>query len=220
MSEAKENLLGTLGNIDQMLQNTRQTVQQELEQFRLNYQSALQEFFSEQNNLLNETLGQQREGLSQVVTNLQDTFNEEAIKRQQMTEQLDESLDKIQKTVQVVNNLASAIGMNSSERLGQLQELARTIGNEAHRVEKAYQAMTDQFSETLRLSNEQLNNYLKQAQESYSYSFKEADQATAQWCQQLNKTSYSLMDVAKYLVAAADDLNMKSYTNNGKESNQ
>ena len=42
MNEAKDNLLGTLNNIDGMLQNTRLTVQQELEQFRLDYQAALQ----------------------------------------------------------------------------------------------------------------------------------------------------------------------------------
>ena len=203
MSQAKENLLGTLSNIDGMLQNTRQTVQEELERFRLGYQSALQDFFVEQNNLLNETLGQQREGLAQVVANLQQTFNEEAVKRQQMTAQVDQSLAKMQETVGAVNKLASAVGMNSSERLAQLQELARTIGKEAQRVEETYQSMTNQFDDALRIGNEQLMNYLQQANESYSKSFIEADKATAQVCNQLNNTANGINYTANELIKAA-----------------
>jgi hypothetical protein len=209
MNQAKENLIGSLNNIDAMLQKTRQTVQTELERFRLEYQAALEEFFDKQNNLLTDTLGQQREGLAQVVADLQETFKQEAEKRKKMTQEIDLSLAKIHETVAVVNNLASAVGMNSSERLGQLQELARTIGGEAHRVEKAYQNMSDQFSETLKLGHQELNNYLQQASESYQKSFHQFDQETAQVCQELSKTSSGLMGVAEYLVIAANDLHDK-----------
>ena len=206
MSEAKNNFLGTLNNIDDMLQNTRHTVQQELEQFRLEYQAALQDFFTQQNNLLNDTLGKQREGLAGVVANLQQTFSEEAIQRKEMTLQVNQSLDRIGETVKTVNSLASAMGMTSSERLGQLQELARTIGKEAHRVERSYQSMTEQFNNALNTGNEQLNGYLKQANETYSRSIEDADKAAAEVCSKLNETSHGLMGVAEFLVSAANDL--------------
>lgn len=206
MSEAKDNFLGTLSNIDGMLQNTRLTVQQELEQFRLDYQAALQDFFTQQNNLLNDTLGEQREGLAGVVVNLQQTFSEEATQRKEMTAQVDQSLDRIGETVKTVNTLASAMGMTSSERLGQLQELARTIGNEAHRVEHSYQNMTNQFSHALITGNEHLNEYLKQANETYTKSIQDADKAAAEVCTKLNETSHGLMSTAEFLVSAAKEL--------------
>ncbi|MBE9047155.1 hypothetical protein IQ255_22600 [Pleurocapsales cyanobacterium LEGE 10410] len=206
MNEAKDNLLGTLNNIDGMLQNTRLTVQQELEQFRLDYQAALREFFTQQNNLLNDTLGKQREGLAGVVVDLQQTFNEEATQRKEMSAQVDCSLDRIGETVKTVNTLASAMGMNSSERLGQLQELARTIGGEARKVEHSYQSMTEQFNIALNDGNEKLNDYLKQANETYTRSIQDADEAAAKVCTQLNETSHGLMSVAEFLVSAANDL--------------
>ena len=206
MSEAKDNFLGTLSDIDGMLQNTRVTVQQELEQFRLDYQAALQDFFTQQNNLLNNTLGEQREGLAGVVVNLQQTFSEEATQRKEMTVQVDQSLDRIGATVKTVNTLASAMGMTSGERLGQLQELARTIGNEAHRVEHSYQSMTEQFNKALQDGNEKLNDYLKQADETYTRSIQDADKAAAEVCTKLNETSHGLMSTAEFLVSAATEL--------------
>ena len=206
MDEAKDNFIGTLNNIDGMLQNTRLTVQQELEQFRLDYQAALQEFFTQQNDLLNDTLGKQREGLAGVVVDLQQTFSEEATHRKEMSAQVDRSLDRIGETVKTVNTLASAMGMNSSERLGQLQELARTIGGEAHRVERSYQSMTEQFNTALNDGNERLNDYLEQANETYTRSIQDADEAAAKVCTQLNETSNDLMRVAEFLVSAANDL--------------
>lgn len=206
MDRAKDDLLGTLSNIDVMLQNTRQTVQQELEKFRLDYQAALSEFFTQQNNLLNDTLGQQREGLAEVVTNLQHTFDAEIQKRQEMSEQVDLSLLKIKSTVETVSNLANTFGLTSGERLGQLTELARTIGNEAHRVERAYQNMTNQFNEALVQGNKQLFEYLQQANESYSKNLTELDLAAAQVCQKLDQNSHGLMGVAQYLVSAANEL--------------
>ena len=98
------------------------------------------------------------------------------------------------------------MGMNSSERLGQLQELARTIGGEAHKVERSYQSMTEQFNTALNDGNEKLNDYLKQANETYTRSIEDADEAAAKVCTQLNETSHGLMSVAEFLVSAANDL--------------
>jgi hypothetical protein len=207
MDKAKENLNSTLSNIDEALQNTRQTVQNELENFRIEYQSSLTTFFDLQNNLLNETLGKQREGLAEVVASLQQTFNHEAEKRQQMSQQVDEGMTKILNTTQTVSNLATAIGISSSERLGQLQELSRTIGGEAHRVEKAYQNMTNQFEKALIQGNEELSGYLRKANDSYANYFTKFDVATAEVYKELNNTSEQLLESAQYLVVAADRQN-------------
>jgi hypothetical protein len=204
MDTAKNNLSSTLSNIDTTLQNTRQTVQSELENFRIEYQSSLNTFFDQQNNLLNETLGKQREGLAEVVSSLQETFNDEAEKRQQMSQRVDQSMENILHTTQKVANLASALGLSSSERLGELQELSRTIGGEAHRVEKAYQGMTDQFEKALVQGNTELSRYLAKANESYMEYFTAFDLATTKVYKELNNTSGELSTAAHYLVAAVD----------------
>lgn len=204
MDTAKNNLSSTLSNIDTTLQNTRQTVQSELENFRIEYQSSLNTFFDQQNNLLNETLGKQREGLAEVVSSLQKTFNDEADKRQQMSQQVDQNMENIFKTTQKVANLASALGLSSSERLGELQELSRTIGGEAHRVEKAYQSMTDQFEKALIQGNTELSRYLDKANESYMEYFTAFDLATTKVYKELNNTSDELSKAAHYLVVAVD----------------
>jgi DNA anti-recombination protein RmuC len=207
MDTAKENLSSTLTNIDTTLQNTRQTVQDELENFRIEYQTSLNTFFDRQNNLLNETLGKQREGLSEVVASLQQTFNDEAEKRQQMSQEVDKSMANIIDTIHTVNNMASALGLSSSERLGTLQEISRTIGGEAHRVEKAYQNMTNQFEIALDKGNKELSGYLSTANESYSNYFKDFDFATAQVYKELNSTSGELLKAAQCLLLATDRQN-------------
>lgn len=234
MNQAKDNLLGTLNNIDEMLQKTRETVEIELERFRLEYQNALTEFFERQNNLLNETLGKQRDGLAEVVKDLQDSFREEIIVRKQINEEVNSSLNHIQETVRIVSNLVNATGMNSSERFAQLEELARTIGYEATKVESAYQQMENQFNHSLQKSNQQLeeilyqivaefqqlssqtnkqiNDYLTLAGDSYGKSFQQADSAMANVCSKLNETSVGLVEVSKYLVASANELKNKNHS--------
>jgi hypothetical protein len=207
MDTAKNNLSNTLSSIDVILKDTSQTVQSELENFRVEYQSSLNTFFDQQNNLLNDTLGKQREGLSEVVSSLQKTFNDEAEKRQQMSQQVDQSMENILNTTQKVSNLASALGLSSSERLGELQELSRTIGGEAHRVEKAYQSMTDQFEKALIQGNKELASYLDKANESYVGYFTAFDSATTKVYKELNNTSGELAKAAQYLVVASDHQN-------------
>jgi ABC-type transporter Mla subunit MlaD len=192
MRNASDNLIATLSNIDSMLQDTRQTVQDELENFRVAYQEALQQFFTEQNNFLNETLGQQREGLASVVTDLQRTFQEEVERRKQMNEEINQTMLNIQHSVEIVNQLSTAIGMNSNERLGQLQELAREIGDEARHVERSHRQMIEQFREVSEQNHQHLKDYLAQARESYKNSFSKADQATAQICEQWEHLTYAM----------------------------
>jgi hypothetical protein len=217
LNQAKDNLLETLSNIDVMLQNTRKTVQDGLQQFRIEYQQSLTDFFEEQNNLLNDTLGQQRDGLAAVVLDLKNTFQEEASKRKELSQEVNSSLQKMQETVAIVTNLTNAIGLNSNERLAQLEELARTIGDEARMVESSYKKMsnqyeqileqiTNEFNQILAQTNQQINDYLKNASETYSSNFQDADKAMAKICGELNQTSLGLHQVSQYLVASVNDL--------------
>ncbi|HEY9695178.1 MAG TPA: MotA/TolQ/ExbB proton channel family protein [Oculatellaceae cyanobacterium] len=205
MDTARTNLEATLNNIDENLQNTRNTVQQELENFRINYQSALVTFFNEQNNLLNDTLGQQRDGLAGVVADLQRVFVEEAEQRKELAAQVNDSMARINGTVQRVSELANVVGLTSSERLAQLIELSRTISGEAQRVENAYRNMGNQFNLALGKWNEEIIAYLNQATASQTTFFNQADSSMANICNGLNETASGLIDVSHYLVAAANE---------------
>ncbi|GCL34540.1 hypothetical protein PA905_07530 [Planktothrix agardhii CCAP 1459/11A] len=177
--------------------------EEELQKFRNEYQESLNNFFTEQNQLLQETLGEQRDGLAQVVNSLKTVFIEDS---QHMGEEIKTSMNTIKETVKDVSKLSNTLGLTSSERLAQLQELARTIGDEANQVSGHYQNMATQFNATLQAGNQQLAGYLQQANEVYSNRIQEFDTATATICQQLNSTSHEFMGVAQYLVSATDDL--------------
>lgn len=177
--------------------------EEELKNFRDEYQESLNNFFTEQNQLLQETLGEQRDGLAQVVDSLKTVFIEDS---QHMSEEIKTSMNTIKETVEKVSKLSNTLGLTSGERLAQLQELARTIGDEANQVSRHYQNMTTQFNAALQAGNQQLAGYLQQANEVYSNRIQEFDTATATICKQLNSTSHEFMGVAQYLVSAANDL--------------
>ncbi len=198
MNNARENLVSSLQNIDGMLQNTRLTVQEELEHFRQGYQASLQDFFTQQNNLLESTLGEQRQGLAQVVEDLQITFQAEATKRQMLGQEVDRSMTKIQGTVEVVSNLASAVGLNSGARMAQMQELSHGMGKQVRELEGTYKNLANQFGESLQIRDDQLTKYLDRANEFNTVFFTQADEATAKLCN-------NLLLAANYLVAAEDN---------------
>jgi ABC-type transporter Mla subunit MlaD len=232
LNQSKENLLETLMNIDDILDKTRVTLQEELETFRLEYQNSLNQFFVEQNNLLEDTLGKQKEGLNVVVHDLKMTFQEEAKTRAKLTEEVNENLTNIQTTTKTVSELVKETGINSSQRLEQLKELANNSNKQVEQIEKSYQEMNNQFDHQLtkmndyfesilkqiitefnqlsEQTNQQISEYLSNAHHSYSESFEQADSAMANICSQLNNTSNGLMNVAEYLVAAANDLKLNS----------
>ena len=177
--------------------------EEELQKFRNEYQESLNNFFTEQNQLLQETLGQQRDGLAQVVDSLKTVFIEDS---QHMSEEIKTSMNTIKETVEKVSKLSNTLGLTSGERLAQLQELARTIGDEANQVSSDYQNMATQFNAALQAGNQQLAGHLQQANEVYNNRIQEFDTAMTTICQQLNSTSHQFMGVAQYLVSAANDL--------------
>jgi hypothetical protein len=177
MHDARDSLVSGLQNIDGIIQKTSQVVQQELEQFRLTYQTSLQDFFTEQNNLLEGSLGQQREGLAEVVSNLQGVFQEEAERRRQLSQ----SMDKIQETVRVVRDLASAVGLSDQEKLLSLKQHVRDISHEVRETQHQYKTILEDWSSRL--------------SESQSGFFREADKGIA-------NVASNLLEVANVLAAA------------------
>jgi hypothetical protein len=210
MNDAAANLTATLSGIDEMLKKTRITVQEELQKFRIEYQTALTKFFEDQNNLLEKALRKQREELEKVIAELRKVFLEDAW---QMSEAIKKAmgymqgtLNSIQETAKIVYNLANKTGLTSSERLQQLTEMSRELGSHANQIQNAYEDMTKQFAQGLKIGNEQLAEYLTKANESYTNRIQESEIVAARFCQQINQTAHGLMDVSHYLVASAKEL--------------
>ena len=199
MKDAKDNLIDGLSNIDGMMRNTSQMVRTELEQFRLNYQDSLEQFFTEQNNLLEGSLGEQRKGLAEVVANLERVFSEEAERRRQ----LNQSMDKIQETVKVVNELATAVGLNSEQQKLRMKEFVRELSQDVQRVEQQYYTYTNKLEEIL----QSWSNNLVTSQSKF---FNDADSAMA-------KVSGGLLEAANVLVAAENNYRLiNSHNKDGK----
>jgi hypothetical protein len=194
MDTARDSLLGTLGNIDGMLQKTRQTVQDELNNFRETYQESLDSFFKEQNNLLGSTLDTQRQGLSDIVIELKTAFQEEAERRKQLSQQLDENLAKIQYTAGVVSKLVNTVGLHDGAHIAQMQELSQNMGAQVNNLERSYRNLNTRYEDSLRIGNEQLSEYFQRAIVHEQKFFEEADSSTAKLCN-------TLLKAADYLVA-------------------
>lgn len=203
ITTASENLNATLGNIDGMLQQTRQTVQTELEKFRIAYQDSLTSFFDRQSNLLEVTLDRQRDGLERSIRELQQVFQEDA---KTMAQNIIESMEKIETTTESVQTLANTTGLTSAERLEQVRAIANTLGDEAEKIERAYDTLFARFNEGLEIWSRELVQYFEQTNATYVRGREESERAAASICSQLNETSHGLMSVAEYLVAAANDI--------------
>lgn len=195
MNDAKDNLLATLGNIDATLTATRTTVEEDLTKFRQEYQANLQIFFQEQNNLLEGTLGKQQQGLSQVVTNLDRVFQQEFQRRITLTKEVDGSMTKIQISVEQINKLVTAAGLNDAQRLIQLENLARGIGEQLQKVDNSYRNLNQQLNHSLQSWQSHLEGSMQRTvglQESF---FQRADTSMAKVCGGLLKTAEVLVAV-------------------------
>ena len=193
--ENADEVSATFQNIHEIIRGTNQVVQQELEVFRKEYQERLQEF-----------LVNQHHELQTIVEQIGKVFQEDVEKRERLIEQIEQSMNKIQQTVKATSNLANAIGLSDSQRLAEQQSFFREIGQSANQVTQQYSTMITRFNEALNIGNEQLNDYLKQANETYTRKIQDADKAAAEVCSKLNETSHGLMSVAGFLIVAAKDL--------------
>ncbi|MDM9583361.1 hypothetical protein [Nostoc sp. GT001] len=198
MNDAKDNLLATLGNIDATLTANRQTVEEDLTKFRQEYQENLKKFFQEQNNLLEGTLGKQQEGLSGVVNNLDQVFREEFERRSKLTQEVDESMTKIQVSVEQINKLVIAAGLNDSQRLIQLANLTTDIAKQVNIVDNSYRNLNEKFDNSLQAWQGHLEVSMQRTVDSQLSFFQQADTSMARVCG-------GLLETAKVLVAAHDN---------------
>lgn len=197
MNNAREHLLGTLGNIDQTLTVTRQIVQEDLTRFREEYQAKLQTFLEQQNNLLEGTLGRQRNGLAEVVRNLDTVFQEEANRRNQLVKEVDQSMIKISHATEKVGELATAVGLNSSQRWEQMKLLASDIGRQVQSVENSYRNLDAKFDQSLTAWHNHLESCMRQTVDLQVNFFQQADTAMARVCGGLLHTAEVLLAVKK-----------------------
>ncbi|MEH1828461.1 MAG: hypothetical protein V7L22_24510 [Nostoc sp.] len=198
MNDAKDNLLGTLGNIDVTLTATRQTVEDDLKRFREEYQTNLQTFFQKQNNLLEGTLGKHQQGLSRVVNNLDQVFREEFERRSILTQEVDGSMTKIQTSVEQINKLVIAAGLNDSQRLIQLANLTTDIAKQVNIVDNSYKNLNGKFDNSLQAWQGHLEVFMQRTVDSQLNFFQQADTSMARVCG-------GLLETAKILVAAHDN---------------
>ncbi|MEI1377757.1 hypothetical protein PQG02_12375 [Nostoc sp. UHCC 0926] len=205
MNDAKDNLLATLVNIDATLTATRHTVEDDLTRFRKEYQTNLQTFFEQQNNLLEGTLGEQRDGLSGVVNNLDQVFREEFERRSKLTQEVDGSMATIQMSVEQINRLVSAAGLNDAQRLIQLENLARGIGQEVQRVDNSYRDLNKKFDNSLQSWQDHLEVSMQRTVDLQVNFFQQADTS-------MSKVCGGLLETAKVLAAAHDN---RQFNNGG-----
>jgi hypothetical protein len=207
MNNAKENLEQTLTNIDDTLQNTRVTVQEELQTFRIEYQNSLTQFFNEQNQLLEGTLGTQRNALQEVVDNY--AFAEETQRRQSLMNDLTNTINEVtrgmneidqvtntmQTRVREIQQLAAAMGLNSGERLTQLQELSRNIGTVTQEFNTLLHNWENHLNQYINTSKNHLDQYIDKSTNWQTEFFNQADSSIAKVCSGLLETANVLVKI-------------------------
>ncbi len=197
MNDAKDNLLATLVNIHATLTATHHTVEDDLTRFREEYQTNLQIFFQQQNNLLEGTLGKQRDGLSGVVNNLDQVFQKESQRRSELTQEVDKSMTKIQTSVEQINKLVSAAGLNDAQRLIQLEKLASGIGQQVQIVDNSYISLNKTFNSSLESWQSHLESSMQRTVDLQVSFFQQADKSMARVCGDVLKTAEVLLEANK-----------------------
>ncbi|MBE9211626.1 hypothetical protein IQ247_02660 [Plectonema cf. radiosum LEGE 06105] len=208
MNSAKDSLLATLANIDQTLTATRETVQNDLTNFREEYQNNLQTFFERQNNLLEGTLGQQRDGLAEVVTNLNTVFADEYNRRRELAQQVNQSMSQVSEAARNINDVACAVGLNSSHSLVQQENIARELNQISRNLNQQVEGVKREYRELSNTFRESLTAWTNHFGESRETFFVQADSAMANVCS-------NLLQTAKVLVAANNNRN----NGNGRNHN-
>lgn len=203
IKRASDNLKSTLSQIDTTLQGTCETVDSQLSQFRENYHEGLIQFFDRQNQILETTLNQQRQGLEHVVEQLRQVLREDV---RVMVREVQTTMSEIQETAKIVETLTDTTDSTSAQRLEQIQAIAQTLSCESQRVNEVYNGLIQHFDRGLQTWNRELAQYLEQAGETYKQSREDSERAAIRVCSQLDETTRSLIGVAEYLVAAANDL--------------
>ena len=150
-------------------------------------------FFQQQNNLLEGTLGQQRDGLSTVVNNLDKVFREESQRRSELARQVDQSMTTVQESIEQINRLVTAAGLNDSQRLIQIGNLASNIGEQIQIVDNSYKNLTQKFNDSLLSWQSHLEVSMQRTVDLQESFFQQADTSMARVCGDLLRTAEVLV---------------------------
>ena len=161
MTTAREELEAGLCEVRAGLRETAETVQVELERFRDAYQQQLSAYLRRQSDALDEVLERQRKGLQTVVERLEQSFTEEYHRRKELSEEVAATIERLRQGAEVLDNLASTLGLHSSERLAQLITLSRQMAGQTTALESAYRDLSKQHAHSVQASREQLSGYLR-----------------------------------------------------------
>ncbi|MFT6371799.1 MAG: hypothetical protein ACJAZT_000528 [Gammaproteobacteria bacterium] len=211
MSDAKDNLLTGLSDVDAKVKSMSDVVQNELENFRLEYQQNLSSFFEQQSNLLEGALGKQREGLAAVVADFRDAFKEENDLRKKQFDMLVEHHKKQTDSVKIVRELVEAVGLTNSSIFNQIEDASNTVNKQVGLLRKEYVNASQAFNEITERMPEAIDGYLSNAKESHEQFFTNFDDAAAQ-------VHGKLAEAANLLVTAMQQIDIQLNAQTAKAS--
>ncbi|MDJ0735824.1 MAG: hypothetical protein QNJ47_17470 [Nostocaceae cyanobacterium] len=113
-----------------------------------------------------------------MVNNLDTVFQEEYNRRRELSDEVNTNMTLISRTTREVGELANGIGLNSSQRLIQLQEIAREIGTQVRDIQGGYRELSQTFENSL-------NAWTNHFDDTRVRFFEQADTAITQVCKNL-----------------------------------
>jgi hypothetical protein len=196
MVNAKIQLIEGLGDIDNKVINMSKTVQCELERFRVDYQANLSSFFEEQNNSLELALGQQQNGLIEVVDKFKGVFEEEYQNRFDLIKDLTTQHENLLTSVEVIENLAKAVGLHETARMSEIEDTADAIGRQVGYLKKEFSNAAKEFNSVASQLKPQMDSYFSRANDSVEQYFSSFDKVSAKIYGRLDRAA-ELLIIAK-----------------------
>jgi hypothetical protein len=195
MGTARDEVSAGMRDVVQMLQANRTHTEAELERFRVNYQQSLDSFFRQQNQLLEGTLGQQRDGLAAVIQDLRQTFADEVTQRRNANADFQQAMEALDSAFRSLQEFAVGIGINKTERIESLQQLAGMFGQQVDKLDAAYRGLANQIRDVMAQSDVHLTKYMQASEAKHQQFFNDYDTA-------VTKISDSLLQAADILLDA------------------
>jgi len=206
MEDAKQNLLGGLGAIDDKIKSMSSTVQKELEVFRTEYQANLEAFFRQQEDMLEETLGKQRDGLITVVDKFKATFEQENEARAKQLQDIVEINENLSKSADRVKELVKTVGLTESAIFDQLESAARSVSAQTGKLQTSYEQAQKSFSELTENLPKAMDSYFTKANDHSDKFFENFDDAAAKVHNELVKAAHALVLAMQQInLGKADD---------------
>ena len=145
MTIAGQELQHQLADVRAAITQTSTVVQEELTQFRAEYSTQLRDFLTHQTHQLDDVLDRHRKGLTGVIDRLESCFGEEYDRRKELSGEVDIAIRRLKEGVEILDNLAVTLGLNSEARLAQLITLSEQMSGQTESLEQSYRALAVQY---------------------------------------------------------------------------